>query len=71
MARFHLPKKTCVKKLTSRRAAKGSQRWIKRGSTYLLIACPVGKYNKRTKTCRVGTFAVEKVQAKRGSSCPR
>lgn len=70
MAQFHLPKKKCVEKVSKRRAAKGSFRWIKRGKAYLLIACPAGKYNAKTKKCRVGTFAVEKAKARRGSSCP-
>lgn len=69
-AAFRLPKKKCKQAVSKRKPAKGSFRWIKRGSTYLLIACPRGKYNARTKKCSVGTFAVEKVKAKRGSACP-
>lgn len=70
MARFHLPVKKCKQVVSKRRAAKGSQRWVKRGKTYLLIACPVGKWNKKAERCKVGTFAVEKVKARRGSACP-
>lgn len=70
-AAFHLPKRKCRKVVSKRRVAKGSQRWIKRGKTYLLIGCPVGKWNARAQECKVGTFAIEKVKAKRGSSCPR
>jgi len=70
MAQFHLPKKKCAKKMSSRRPAKGSYRWIKRGKTYLLLACPVGKYSKRTRTCKANMFAVEKVKARKGRSCP-
>lgn len=69
-AKFRIPKKKCVSRISKRRPAKGSFRWIKRGSAYLLIACPVGKYNSRTKKCKVGTFAVEKVKARRGDACP-
>lgn len=70
MAQFHLPAKKCKQVVSKRRVAKGSQRWVKRGKTYLLIACPVGKWNKKTERCKVGTFAVEKVKARRGSACP-
>lgn len=69
-AKFHLPKKKCSQKLTKRRAAKGSFRWKKIGKTFLLIACPVGKWNKKAKHCKVGTFAVEKVKARKGDACP-
>lgn len=71
MPAFKLPKKKCKKTLSSRRAAKDSFRWKKSGKAFLLIACPVGKYNAKTKKCRVGTFAVEKVTARRGNKCPR
>lgn len=70
---FKLPKNKCRKKLAPlSRAAKGSFRWKKVSkSTYLLIACPRGKYNAKTEKCRVGTFAVEEIKTSRkGSACP-
>lgn len=70
MASFTLPKKKCKQYLSERKPAKGSYRWIKRGKAYLLIACPRGKWNARTERCKVGTFAVEKVKARRGKACP-
>lgn len=68
--KFKLPKKKCVTPVSTRKPAKGSFRWIKRGKTYLLIACPRGKWNGKTERCSVGTFAVEKVKARRGAACP-
>lgn len=65
-----LPQKKCTQKLSNRKAAKGSYRWKKSGSAFLLIACPRGKWNAKTERCKVGTFAVEKVKARRGKPCP-
>ena len=71
MPAFRLPKNKCKKVMAPKsKAAKGSFRWVKRNGTYLLIACPKGKYNARTKVCKVGTFAVERVKASRGKACP-
>lgn len=70
MASFTLPKKKCKQRVSARKPAKGSYRWIKRGKAYLLIACPRGKWNAKTERCKVGTFAVEKVKAQRGNACP-
>jgi len=65
-----LPKKKCKKVLSTRKVAKGSYRWKKSGSAYLLIGCPVGEWMPRKKRCKVGTFAVEEVKALKGSACP-
>ena len=71
VGRFKLPKNKCKKVLSKRPYAKRSPRWIKRKSTYLLIACPRGKWNAKTERCKVGTFAVEEVKASRkGAACP-
>lgn len=72
MAKFRLPKNKCKKVLSKRKYAKGSARWKKVSkSTILLIACPVGKWNVRTKRCKVGTFAVEEVKpSRKGAACP-
>lgn len=35
--------------------APGSFRWIHRGSNWLLIGCPKGKWMPRAKRCTVGT----------------
>lgn len=72
--KFHLPKKKCVTRLSKRKVARGSYRWIARGKgkrrVYLLIGCPRGKWKKDR--CVVGTFAVEKVKAApKRRSCPR
>lgn len=71
MARFHLPKNKCKKTLSRRKAAKGSFRWKKQGSKFLLIACPRGKYDAKKKLCRVSTFAVEVVTKAKSKMCPR
>lgn len=65
-----LPKQKCRKKLSTRKAAKGSFRWKKSGSAYLLIACPARKWDKKKGKCKVGTFAVEEVKAARAGACP-
>lgn len=49
---------TCVKLENPRRSfANKSFRWIKRGDARILIGCPKGSWNSRTKRCRVGTEA--------------
>lgn len=69
--KFKLPKSKCKQKLAPlAKADKRSIRWIKRGSTFLLVACPKGKFNAKTSRCKVGTFALEKVKAARGKACP-
>jgi len=40
------------------RVAKKSFRWIKRGSNWLLVGCPRGKWSRRGR-CKVGTLAVK------------
>lgn len=47
-----------------------SFRWITRGKTRLLIACPKGKWKPRAKRCKVGTRAYAVLTPTRGR-CPR
>ena len=69
---FKLPKSKCVKRYRKKSEfAKGSFRYIKRGSLYLLVGCPKGKWNKKTKRCRVGTRAFESMKATKKGRCPR
>ncbi len=54
------PKRSCI----SKKAPKASFdprsfRTIKRGAAKILIGCPKGKWNAKTKTCKVGTRAYE------------
>lgn len=71
-AKFHLPKKKCVQTLTKRKGTIVGWKKVGKGPTtaFLLLACPVGKLQKGTKRCKVGTFAKEKVKALRGKACP-
>jgi len=41
----------------SSKCAKGSFRTIERGDTKIVVCCPKGSWDKRTKRCRVGTRA--------------
>ncbi len=50
--------------------AKASFRWVMRGKTRILIACPKGKWNARSKRCRVGTRAYKVLKPSRGRRCP-
>ena len=55
--------------------ARGSFRWTRRGSTWLLIGCPrgkwkrVGRYKGRRGRCTVGTQAYAVLTPKRGTRC--
>ena len=71
-AKFHLPKKKCVQTLTKRKGTIVGWKKVGKGkhTAFLLLACPVGKLQRGTKRCKVGTFAKEKVKALRGNSCP-
>lgn len=68
-AKFHLPKKKCVKRLVPKTRRGTIVGTIKRGTTYFLIACPPGKMGTRGK-CNSGTVAVEEIKALRSGKCP-
>lgn len=80
---FKIPAKKCVMQAAPKRsfAKDFGFRYIKRGSTYLLIGCPKGKaksavyakkkvkgktVSKRRMICTVGTKAFEIIKARRG-----
>lgn len=69
--RFRLPKKKCVTPLVSRAQAKKMQivGTIKSGSAILRIACPKRQL-ARNGRCKVGTVAVEEINAARRGRCP-
>ena len=50
---------------------KRSFRWkkTKRGRAWMLIGCPRGKWNAKTKRCRVGT-RIHEMLVKTEGSCP-
>jgi hypothetical protein len=46
------------KRLRSPRSCSpGSFRTVKRGRTRIVVCCPRGKWNRRSRRCRVGTMA--------------
>jgi hypothetical protein len=47
------------------RFAKKSFRWVKRGSNWLLVGCPKGKWTRRSR-CKVGTRAHKLLVKARG-----
>lgn len=67
--KFHLPAKKCVKRLVPKTRRGTIVGTIKRGGTFLLIACPPRQMGK-TGRCRVGTVAVEEIKASRSGKCP-
>jgi hypothetical protein len=69
---FKLPKNKCVKRYHRESFfAKGSLRTIKRGKVFLIVGCPKGKWNTKTKRCRIGTKAFELIKAAKKGRCPR
>lgn len=61
-AQFRIPKSGCVEVVTPKRAfaAKFGFRWVKAGSSRVLIGCPKGKAKDRARgrmVCEVGTKA--------------
>lgn len=47
-----------------------SFRWVRRGKHRILVGCPRGKWNNKTKRCKVGTRAYKKFSPARGNTCP-
>jgi hypothetical protein len=68
-ARFHLPKKKCVKRLVSKARRGTIVGTLKRGSTFFLIACPKGQMG-RNRRCKVGTRSVEMIKPASRGKCP-
>lgn len=56
-----------AKRYRSKRSfAPGSFRTVKlKGGRRLVVSCPKGKYNRRSKRCRVGTRSYEMLSPKR------
>ena len=54
MAAFRLPKVKCEKIVKPKRdfAKDFGFRWVKRGSTYVMVGCPKGKTKTQTKGCK-------------------
>lgn len=68
---FKLPKSKCVKRYARKSSFdKRSFRYTKRGKLILLIGCPKGKWNAKTKRCKVGTRAFEAIKAAKRNRCP-
>lgn len=49
---------------------KRSFRYKKSGKAWLIIGCPRGKWNTKTKRCKVGTRAHKLLAPPRGHACP-
>ena len=67
--KFHLPKQKCVKRLVPKTRRGRIVGTIKRGDSFLLIACPPRQMS-RNGICKVGTKAVEEIKPARGGKCP-
>ena len=54
MARFHLPKEKCERVVKPKRdfAKAFGFRWVKSGSSYIMVGCPKGKTKTQTKGCK-------------------
>lgn len=49
-----------------------SFRWVKSGKARVLIGCPKGEWNNRTKSCNVGTVGYKRlVPPRKNGSCSR
>lgn len=69
MARFHLPKAKCVKRLVPKTRRGTIVGTVKRGTTFFLIACPPGQMGRNGR-CKSGTKAVEVIKPASRGKCP-
>ena len=84
---FHLPKRRCVEVVKPKRAFDSlfGFRYIKQGSTVVMIGCPKGKaitkpgpckqrkgkrVCKRVAVCKAGTMAHAMIRPRKGKACP-
>jgi hypothetical protein len=60
----------CERSLAAKtKFAKGSFRYKKSGKAWLIIGCPVGKWNAKTKHCKVGTRGHKLLAPSHGKAC--